>query len=102
MLIEAPGKAKVHLFFWTVVCVVGVWGFWTRATWWAQLLMALLTLWAWSGITASARALKHGFYDIDQPETPEEKALAAKSSYLPIPLALLTLLLLLKLFVFRR
>ena len=97
MLIEAPGKAKVHLFFWTVAFVVGVWGFWTRTAWWAQLLMATVTLWTWTGVTASARALKYGFYDIDHPETPEEKALAAKSSYLFIPLALLTLLLLFKL-----
>ena len=102
MLIEEPGKAKVHLFFWTVVFVLGVWGFWTRSTWWAQLLMALLTLWGWTGVTSSARALKYGFYDIDNPETPEEKAIAAGSNYLAAPLALLTLLLLLKLYLVRR
>ena len=101
MLIEDPGKAKVHLFFWTVVFVVGVWGFWTRTSWWAEGLLTIVTLWGWAGVTASARALKYGFYDIDDPGSPEEKALAAKSSYLPIPLGFLIVLLLLKIWLGR-
>lgn len=96
MLTQAPDKAKVHLYLWTVVFVAGVWGFWNWDHWWSELPSAILAVWAWVGVVASARAHKYGFYDPDQPDTPEEKAIAARSSYLPIPLALLVGLLLLK------
>jgi hypothetical protein len=101
VLIQAPDKAKVHLYLWTVVFLFGLWAFWNWAQWWAQIVTAVLTVWSWVGVVASARAHKYGFYDPDQPDSEEEKAIAARSSYLPIPLALLTLLLLLKIYVFR-
>lgn len=99
MLIHEQGKAKVHLYLWTTVFIVGLWGFWTAQSWWMQLLMAALTLWSWVGVTASARALKYGFYDIAAPDTDEEKAIAARPSWLPIPLALLVILLVVKLWL---
>jgi hypothetical protein len=96
VLIHEQGKAKVHLFFWTTLFVVALWVFWTRQSWWAELLVAALALWGWVGAVASARAVKYGFYDIAAPDTDEEKAVAAKPSWLPVPLALLVILLLLK------
>jgi len=101
VLTQAPDKAKVHLYLWTVVFVAGVWGFWHWDHWWSELPSAILAVWAWVGVVASARAHKYGFYDPDQPDTPEEKAIAARSSYLPIPLALLVGLLLLKIYLSR-
>src|SRR4051812_39168427 len=64
VLIQDAPKAKTHLFLWTTAFVLGLWGFWTRASWWAEALTAVLTVWAWAGAAASARALKYGFYDI--------------------------------------
>jgi hypothetical protein len=96
VLIQEQGKAKTHLFLWTTAFALGLWGFWTRASWWAEALTAVLTVWAWAGAAASARALKYGFYDIENPDSPEEAAIARKSSWLSVPIVTLAVLLWLK------
>ena len=61
--------------------------------------LSLILLWAWGGIMANVSAYRYGFYDIDNPDTDEERAVNEKSTWIAVPLTLILFLWIIKVYV---
>jgi len=71
--------------FYSVIFLLCLRAFWRVASIWGYGLCVLLVIWAWGGIMQAIQDYRYGFYDLDNPETPEEEALSEKSNWPLIP-----------------